>query len=90
MQIYAFSVRQDNFIHYLCEKIGVMESLVCTLVLVGVAVLLLGVKVFFVKGGRFPNIHIGGNKAMRQRGISCATSQDREAQQTTADTHHKA
>lgn len=90
MQIYAFSVRQDNFIHYLCEKIGVMESLVCTLVLVGVAVLLLGVKVFFVKGGRFPNIHIGGNKAMRQRGISCATSQDRETQQTTADTHHKA
>ena len=78
MQIYAFSARQDNFIHYLCEKIGVMESLVCTLVLVGVAVL------------RFPNIHIGGNKAMRQRGISCATSQDREAQQTTADTHHKA
>jgi len=25
------------------------------------------------------NTHIGGSKAMRDRGISCATSQDREA-----------
>lgn len=53
-----------------------------TLIIVGVAVLFLGVRVFFVKGGRFPNIHIGGSKAMRDRGISCATSQDREAQKS--------
>lgn len=53
-----------------------------TLIIVGVAVLFLGVRVFFVKGGRFPNIHIGGSKGMRDRGISCATSQDREAQKS--------
>ncbi len=51
-----------------------------TLIIVGLAVLFLGVRIFFVKGGRFPNIHIGGSKAMHDRGISCATSQDREAQ----------
>lgn len=51
-----------------------------TLIIVGLAVLFLGIRVFFVKGGRFPNIHIGGSKAMRERGVSCATSQDREAQ----------
>lgn len=51
-----------------------------TLVIVGLAVLFLGIRVFFVKGGRFPNVHIGGSKAMRDRGVSCATSQDREAQ----------
>ena len=41
---------------------------------------LLGVKVFFTKGGKFPNGHVSGNKALRQKGIGCAQSQDREAQ----------
>ena len=41
-------------------------------VLVGLAVALLGVKVFFVKGGKFPNSHIHNNPEMRNRGISCA------------------
>ena len=31
---------------------------------------------FFTKEGKFPDIHIGDNKAMRERGIGCATSQD--------------
>ena len=43
-----------------------------------IAVLLMGVRVFFTKGGKFPNTHVGANKAMRDRGIRCATSQDRE------------
>ena len=50
-----------------------------TLLIVAISVLLLGVKVFFVKGGRFPNSHVSGNKAMRKRGIGCVQSQDREA-----------
>ncbi|MFY9597900.1 MAG: hypothetical protein WAP53_05905 [Dysgonamonadaceae bacterium] len=41
-----------------------------------IAVLLMGVKIFFTKEGKFPDIHIGDNKAMRERGIGCATSQD--------------
>lgn len=45
-----------------------------------ISVLLLGLRVFFVKGGKFPNIHIGGIKALRDKGINCATTQDREAQ----------
>lgn len=49
-------------------------------VLLIIAILLLGVRVFFVKNGKFPNTHIGSSKAMRDRGIGCATSQDREAQ----------
>lgn len=50
------------------------------MLIVAISVLLLGVKVFFVKNGRFPNSHVSGNKAMRQRGIGCVQSQDREAQ----------
>jgi hypothetical protein len=43
---------------------------------VGIAVLLLGIRVFFVKGGKFPNSHIEGNKALRDKGICCAARQD--------------
>lgn len=50
-----------------------------TLLIVAICVILLGIKVFFVKGGRFPNGHVSGNKAMRERGIGCIQSQDREA-----------
>jgi len=50
-------------------------------VLLFIAVLLLGIRIFFVKDGKFPNINIGGNKSLRDKGIGCATTQDRQAQQ---------
>lgn len=57
-----------------------LYSVLLILLIVAISVLLLGVKVFFVKNGRFPNSHVSGNKAMRRRGIGCVQSQDREAQ----------
>ena len=57
-----------------------MYSVLLILLIVAISVVLLGVKVFFVKNGRFPNSHVSGSKAMRQRGIGCVQSQDREAQ----------
>ena len=60
-----------------------LYSVLLILLIVAISVLLLGVKVFFVKNGRFPNSHVSGNKAMRQRGIGCVQSQDREAQRKT-------
>lgn len=53
-----------------------MKIILVITILIGIAVMLLGVRVFFVKGGRFPNTHIHGNKHMRDRGITCA--QDKE------------
>jgi len=50
--------------------------LLVSLVVVMIAVLIMGVRVFFTKSGEFPNTHIGRNKAMRERGITCAKSQD--------------
>lgn len=57
-----------------------LYSVLLILLIVAISVLLLGVKVFFVKNGRFPNGHVSGNRAMRERGIGCVQSQDREAQ----------
>lgn len=58
-----------------------LYAILISTVLLFVAVLLLGVRIFFVKDGKFPNIHIGGNKALRDKGVGCATTQDRQAQQ---------
>jgi hypothetical protein len=43
-----------------------------------IAVLLMGVRVFFSRKGSFPSLHIGECQAMQEKGIHCATSQDAE------------
>ena len=53
-----------------------MMTLLLTLAIVELAVVLLGVKIFFVKGGRFPNTHIHDNPEMRKRGIKCAKDKE--------------
>lgn len=44
------------------------------------AVALLSANILLKKNGKFPNIHVGSNPAMRKRGIGCVESQDRQAQ----------
>ncbi len=56
-----------------------MRTMKLTLVTIGLiafATVLLGIKVFFTKNGRFPNTHIHGNPEMRKRGITCARDKD--------------
>ena len=40
---------------------------------------LLSVRVILKKNGRFRSMHISDSKAMRERGIGCVQSQDRQA-----------
>ena len=46
---------------------------------IGIAVLLLSVGVLLRKDRQFRSEHISNNARMREDGIHCATSQDREA-----------
>lgn len=55
------------------------KVLILSVILMAIIALLMSVRILLKKNGRFPNIHIGGNKEMAKRGITCATSQDREA-----------
>ncbi|WP_278743839.1 hypothetical protein [Muribaculum intestinale] len=41
--------------------------------IVAVCVVLLGIKVLFVKGSRFPSGHVHDNVALRRKGITCAS-----------------
>lgn len=47
-------------------------------ILIGLSLVGLGIGMLLKKGGKFPNTHIGRNKAMRDRGIDCANSTDRK------------
>ncbi|MDL2223317.1 hypothetical protein LJB98_04370 [Bacteroidales bacterium OttesenSCG-928-M11] len=51
-------------------------TLLLSVAIVLICVLLLGIRIFFTKGGRFPDTHVGHNKAMKERGIKCAQTQD--------------
>ena len=53
--------------------------LTVVLLLLG-AMLLLSVSILLNKNGKFPNIHVGRNPAMRKRNIGCVEEQDKEAQ----------
>lgn len=46
------------------------------IVIIGIAFLGLGISTFFSSRKKFPDTHISHNKAMKERGISCAISTD--------------
>jgi len=56
-----------------------MKEILIVIGVLAVAMLLLSVRVLIKKNGRFSSQHISENKRMKQDGIHCATSQDREA-----------
>jgi hypothetical protein len=45
-------------------------------VLISLSLAALAIKMLIKKGGKFPETHIGRNKAMRERGIVCAQNLD--------------
>ncbi len=61
-----------------------MKEVLLTLGVVALAFILLSVRVLLKKNGKFSSQHIAENKRMRERGIGCATSQDRAAQRESA------
>lgn len=58
------------------------QILLPTFILLGIAVLLLGFRIFFFKNGTFPNSHVGSNKSLSQKGINCIQTQDRQEQKS--------
>lgn len=56
-----------------------LKTILITMLIVAIYIALLSVKILLKKNGRFPNTHVSGSKAMRERGIGCVQSQDREA-----------
>ncbi len=64
------------------DKLSAMflKVLLLSVALVGLVFVLMALRILIKKNGKFPNIHIGSNKELTKRGISCATTQDKLAQ----------
>lgn len=54
---------------------------IIVVILLGIALIGLGITMLIKKNGKFPETHIGKNKAMKERGIHCANTTDREERQ---------
>lgn len=50
-----------------------MQTVFLTIILIGLAVVLLGVRVLFVKNGKFPSGHVHDIPALRKKGIGSAS-----------------
>ncbi|MEA4916572.1 hypothetical protein SDC9_148383 [bioreactor metagenome] len=55
-----------------------IKVLILGSIILFIAILLMGMRVFFTKKGEFPSLHIGDSKPLQDRGIHCATSQHAE------------
>lgn len=49
-----------------------MATILLSICVIALCIILLGVKVLFVKNGKFPSGHIHDNPAMRKHNIECA------------------
>ena len=58
-----------------------IETLIISVLIIAIAMVLLLVRVLFVKRGEFKSQHIHDSEAMRERGIHCVMDQDRELRQ---------
>jgi hypothetical protein len=54
-----------------------IKVLLLSVLLMGIVFTLFAIRILIKKGGKFPNLHIGGNKELSKRGIFCATTQDK-------------
>lgn len=56
--------------------IHLLKVVLLAVVIIAACVALLSIRILIKKNGRFPNIHVGGSRAMKERGVGCAQSQD--------------
>ena len=57
-----------------------LETIYLTAIIVGICVLLLCIGIIIK--GKFPSMHVSGNKGLQKKGIGCVQSQDRDARKT--------
>lgn len=59
-----------------------VRTLICSVLIITIAIVLLSIRIIFKKGGTFKSQHIHDNKYLREKGIHCVIDQDKEARKT--------
>ena len=54
-----------------------LKVLILAIGLVGLALAGLAIRMLILKGGKFPNTHVSGNKYLKRNGVYCSQTQDR-------------
>lgn len=57
-----------------------IKAIIISAALIGLGILGMCVRIVFKKNGIFHSQDVGQSKAMRERGVGCTRSQDRQAQ----------
>lgn len=57
-----------------------IKAIIISAALIGLGILGMCVRIVFKKNGTFHSQNVGQSKAMRERGVGCTRSQDRQAQ----------
>ena len=55
----------------------IVKIILLSVAMVAVAMFGLAIRILLLKGGKFPNTHVSGNKYLKQHGIYCSQTQDR-------------
>ena len=58
-----------------------LKLLLLSAIILAFCMAFLAISILLKKNGRFPNTHVSGSKAMRDRDIGCVQSQDFAARQ---------
>ncbi len=53
-----------------------MKTLILSIILMGLAFAGFAITILLKKGGKFPDTHVGHNKEMKKRGLSCANNEN--------------
>ncbi len=60
-----------------------LKLLLIVVVLVAIGVVFLAIRILLKRNGQFPETHVGHNRNMRSKGITCVKTMDRMEQQKT-------
>ena len=53
-----------------------LKLLIISILILAFCIAFMSITLLVKKNGRFPNTHVSGNKALRDKGITCVQSQD--------------
>ncbi len=58
----------------------VLKVVLLAIILMGLVFVGLAIQLLLKKGGRFPNTHVGSNKYLKSKGVTCAQTDDKMEQ----------
>lgn len=56
---------------------AILKVIILSIVLLAIALVGLAIQILVKRGGKFPNTHVGSNKYLRSKGVTCIQTYDK-------------